>query len=101
MKMLRFMFNRETRNILKLKKFFIKPNSKVRLIIEGVHFFSILYSTFALPVMVGFREQLFGFYLIMEYFILAEGIFYTVAQLRVGQYEAGILSIDSKTILKS
>jgi hypothetical protein len=61
----------------------------------------IIYSAFALPVLVGFELTLAGFSLGMEYLVLVESIVYSLSQFRIGVYEAGILSIDFKTILKS
>lgn len=101
MKFFSVLFNKESRNLLKVKRLFIKPNSRIRVIIEAVHFMIILYSAFALPVIVGFELTLSGFSLVMEYLVLAEAMFYSAAQFRIGQYEAGILTVDFKTILKS
>lgn len=101
MKFFSVLFNKEAKNLLKVKRLFLKPNSRIRVAIEAVHFIIIVYSAFALPVIVGFELTLSGFSLVMEYLIFFEAIFYSIAQLRTGQYEAGILTVDFKTILKS
>lgn len=78
------------------KRFWLYPNSLARMIIEVTHFFLIVYSAFTIPLIVTFDLELgIGFYY-MEIVCLAEGIVYSLLQLRVAEYEQGIVTLNFK-----
>lgn len=82
------------------RKFWMRPNSIARLSIELVHLAMILYSAFALSVIVCFKIDMDGIPLYLEYICLGEFIFYSICQLRIAQYESGALTLTFKNSLR-
>ncbi len=94
------MKRKEQHALLKKKRFWVDPNSRNRILVEIIHLILINYSAFALPIIASFDVKLHGFWLVMEIFCFIEGIIYSACQLRVAQYEFGILTLNLKVLLK-
>jgi len=82
-------------------KYYIDPNSKWKILYEVVHTWMILYSIFAVPLIVGFNLEMGAGLIFFEAICLIEQIVYPILVLRTPQFAYGILTLDKKILYPS